>query len=83
MNGHRIGHLGGADDGRHVQVAVLRGGRADAHGFIGQQHVLLVEVGGGMHGDGFDAQLAARAQDAKRDFTAVGDNYFFEHGFLG
>ena len=32
-----------------------------------------VGVGGGMHGDGGDAQFAAGALDAQRDFAAVGD----------
>ena len=41
--------------------------------------MLLVEVGGGMHGDGLDAELAARAQNAQRDFAAIGDDYFFQH----
>ncbi len=47
--------------------------------FVGQQHVLEAVVGRGVHGDGLDAQLAAGAQDAQRDFAAVGDDDFFEH----
>ena len=27
-------------------------------------------------------ELAARAQDAQRDFAAIGDDDFFEHGVL-
>jgi hypothetical protein len=32
-----------------------------------------------VHGHGFDAQLAAGAQNAQRDLAAVGDNDLFEH----
>ena len=46
MNCDRVGHLGGADDGRHVEVR--QGGlrRSYADGLVGQQHVLGVEIGG-------------------------------------
>ena len=79
MDGDRVGDFGGADDGRHVQVAQRRGRRPDAHRFVGQQHVLEAGVGGGVHGDGLDAQLAAGAQDAQRDLAAIGDDDFFQH----
>ena len=71
MDAHRVGDLGRADDGRHVEVALLRRRRADAHRFVGQQHVLEVVVGRGMHGDRLDAELAAGAQDAERDLAPV------------
>ena len=58
----------------------MDGRRADAHGLVGEQHVLEVGVGGGMHGDGLDAELAAGAQDAQRDLAAVGDDDLVEHG---
>ncbi len=41
---------------------------------------LRLLVGGGVHGDGLDAELAAGAQDAKRDLAAVGDDDLVEHG---
>jgi hypothetical protein len=34
-----------------------------------------------MHRDGRDAELLAGAQDPERDFAAIGDEDFFEHGF--
>ena len=37
---------------------------ADAHRFVGEQHVLEVGVGGRVHGHGLDAELAAGALDA-------------------
>jgi hypothetical protein len=35
-------------------------------------------VGGGVHGDGGDAEFLAGALDAQRDFAAVGDEDFVE-----
>ena len=64
MNRHRVGHLGGADDRRHVQVASGGGRRTDANGFVGQADVLEVAIHGGMRGHGADAQLPAGAQNA-------------------
>ncbi len=79
MDGDRVGHLGRADDGRHVQIALERGGRADADRFVGQQNVLEVAVGLGVHGDRLDAELAAGAQDAQRDLAPVGDQNLLDH----
>ena len=79
MDGDRIGYLRGADDRRHVQVAQRRGRRADADRLVRQQHVLQIGIGGGVHGDGLDAQFAAGAQDAQRDFAAIGDDDFLQH----
>ena len=59
VDGLGVGHLGGRDDGRHVQVALRRGGWADADGLVGQAHVLGVAVGLGIDDDGLDAHLAA------------------------
>jgi hypothetical protein len=32
-----------------------------------------------VRGHGLDAQLAAGAQYAQRNFATIGDNYFFQH----
>ncbi len=80
MDRHRVGDLGGADDRRHVEIAPRRGRRPDAHRLVREQHVLQAVVGGGVHGDGLDAELAAGAQDAQRDLAAVGDDDLLEHG---
>ena len=48
-------------------------------GLVRQQHVLGIGVGGRMHRHGLDAELAAGAQDAQRDFAAIGDDDFLEH----
>ena len=75
----RVGDLGGADDGRDVEVAVARGRRADAHRLVGEHHVLRVRVGLRMDGDRLDAHFAAGALDAQRDLAAVGDEDLLEH----
>ena len=67
VDGYGIGDLGGADDGGHVEVALRRGRRPDADGFVGEQHVLLAGVGGRVHGHGLDAEFPAGALDAQRD----------------
>ena len=80
MDGVRAGDLGGAQHRRHAQVAVGAARRADADVLVGEPHVQRVLVGLGVHRDGADAQLAARADHAKSDLTAVGDQDLLEHG---
>jgi hypothetical protein len=82
VDGLGVGDLGGRDDGRHVEVALRRGRRADANGLVGQSHVLGVGVGLGVDRDRLDAEFAAGAQDAQGDFPAVGDQDLLEHGGL-
>ncbi len=79
MDRLRVGDFGRGDDLGHVEVAV--GGRrgTDAHRFVGHGDVLEVAVDGGMHRDRADAQRVARAQDAQRDFTTVGNDDFIQH----
>ena len=73
------GDLGGADDRRHVQVAVGAARRTDADVLVGEPHVQRVLVGLGVDGDRLDAELAAREDDAQRDLAAVRDQDFLEH----
>ena len=79
MNGVGAGDLRGADDRRHVQVAVGAARGPDADVLVGKPHVQRVLVGFGIDGDRLDAQLAARHDDAHRDFAAVGDQNFLKH----
>src|SRR5258708_39707590 len=79
MNRDRIGHLGGADDGRHIQIRQGRLRRSDTDGLVREQHVFRIEVGGRMHGDGLDSELATGTQDAESDLAAIGDDDFFDH----
>jgi hypothetical protein len=80
VDGVGVGHLGRADDRRDVEVARGGGGRADADRLVGEQHVLEVAVGGRVDRNGADAELMAGAQDAQRDFAAVGNDELVEHG---
>ena len=79
MNRVGAGDLGGAEDRRHAQVAVGAARRTDADVLVGEPHVQRVLVRLGVDGDGLDAQLAAGADDAQRDLSAVGDQDFLEH----
>ena len=78
MHGIRAVRDGGRDDVRHVQVRLLARGRADAHGLVGDLHVQGVLVRGRVHGDGLDAHLAARADDAHGNLAAVRDEHLVD-----
>ena len=57
-----------------LQVARRAGERRpDVDGPVGEPDVQRVAVGGRVHGDGLDPELAAGADDADRDLAAVGD----------
>src|SRR5204863_7087082 len=73
------GDLGGADDGRDVQVRFLGRRRADAHRLIGELDVQRVGVGQRVHRHRLDAKLAAGADHAQRDLAAVRDQNALEH----
>ena len=81
---HRVGagDLAGGEQPRHVEIALARGRRADAHAFVGEPHMHGVGVGGRMHRHGRDAELLAGAQHPQRDLAAVGDQDLFEHQSL-
>src|SRR6056297_194678 len=80
MDGRRAGHFAGGNDGGDRQVAVGRGGRSDADGFVCHAHMHRVGVRSGMHRDRRNAHLSAGTDDAQRDFTAVCDQDLVEHG---
>src|SRR5262249_12333811 len=79
MNRFCVGHLRGTDDRGDIQVALTGRRRPDAHRLVRQPYVLGVRVGFRMHGNGLDAQLAARALDPQGDLASVGYENFFEH----
>ena len=79
MHGVGAGDLAGGEQRRNVEIAVARGGRADADALVGEPHMHGVLVGGRMHGDRRDAELLAGAQHAQRDLAAVGDQDLVEH----
>ena len=79
MDRLRVGDFGGRDDRGHVEIA-FRGRRGtDADRFVGHADVLEVAIDSGMNGDRADAERMARAQHAKRDLAAVGDDDLVEH----
>ena len=79
MNGVGAGDFGGADHGRHVQVAVGAARRADADVLVGEADVQRVFVGLRVDRDRLDAELAAGEDDPHRHFAAVRDQNFLEH----
>ena len=79
---HRLrpGDLGRGDDRGHVQIALGRRRRADAHALVGHAHPHARGVRLRVHGHGGHAHLAAGADHAQRDLAAVGDEDLVEHG---
>jgi len=61
------------------QIAVGAFGATNADRFISELNVKRLDVGLRIDGEGLDAHFAASADDAKRDFTAVGDEDLLDH----
>ena len=61
------------DDQVGAEVTLPRRRRAQTHRLVGGYDVRGVDVGVGVHGDRLDAKIAAGADDAQGDLTAVGD----------
>ncbi len=80
VDGRGAGAARGGDDGRGIEIGAGALGGADGVGGVGQAHVQRVAVGRGIDRDGADAEAPAGADDADRDFAAVGDQDGFEHG---
>jgi hypothetical protein len=70
---------GSRDDGFDREVAFSHGGRADTDGLVGHLDVHRVDIRVGMDRHRPNAELPARAQNAARDFPAVGHQYLAEH----
>jgi hypothetical protein len=83
VDGVDVSDFSGADDAIGAKVTIGALGAADADRFIGQLHVQGLDVGLGIDGEGFYAQLSASTYDAQSNFTAIGDQYFLNHGRLG
>ena len=78
VDGFGVGDFGGGDDARDVEVRLGAVRRADAERLVGVADVEALGVGLAVYGDGFNAHLAAGADDADGDFAAVGYQYFIE-----
>ena len=74
-----VADLGRAHDALDFQITVRARRRADANRFVGKLHVQGIDVGIGINRERADAELFACANNAQRDFTAVGNQDFFEH----
>ena len=79
VNGLGIRHLGGRDDGGHVQIGQRRRRGADAHGLLGQLDVLGVAVSLRIDHHSLDAQFMAGTLDTEGDFATIGDKNLFKH----
>ena len=79
MNSVNIGDLRGRDDAISPQITVRATRTANADRLIGQLHMKRLNIGLGVNGEGLDTKLATGADDAKGDFTAVGDEDFLDH----
>ena len=74
----RVCLSGGFQNGRNIEIAFLRGRRADPNGFIRQAHVQSAGIGIGKHCNGPVAHRFRRAGNAASNFAAVGDKDFLE-----
>ena len=80
VDGFGVGHLGGGNDGRHVEVALRRRSGADTDRLVGQFDVFGLAVSLGIHHHGLDAEFTAGALDTQGNFAPVGNQDLFEHG---
>src|SRR5262249_27548747 len=74
-----VGNFGSADEPIDLEVAVCRCRRADAYGFVGEAEVRRPAVRFAIHGDNFNAEITARADDPQCDFTAIGHKNSLKH----
>ena len=80
MDGLGAGGHRRRQDGRHIQVAVLYRGRADADALVGKAHMKSLPVRLRKDRHRGDAHLLAGADDPHRDLAPVGDEYFCKQG---
>jgi len=73
MDGIGLRDLGRGEDVRNAEIGFGRGRRADADRLVGEPHMHRRRIGGRVHGNGADAEVARSAVDAERDLAAVGD----------
>src|SRR5207253_10196564 len=78
VNRRGASDFSGRDDCRDVQVRQVGRRRTDANAFVGQTQMHQLFVGSRVNRDGLDAHFLAGAQDPQGNFTAVGDQDFFQ-----
>ena len=74
-----VADFGRAHDAIDLQITIGARRRADADRFVGQLHMERIDVRLGVNRERADAEFLAGANDAQRDFAAIGDQDFFEH----
>ena len=79
MDRVRARDLGGRDQARDLEIRLARRRRPDAHVVVGEADVERLAIGLRVDGHRLNAELAARADDSKRDLAAIGDQNFLEH----
>jgi len=79
MDGLDIRDLSGADDRRNIEIAFSRTRWPDADRLVGEAYRQRVTIGFTVDGDGADSKFLARADHAKSDFSAIGDQNLIEH----
>ena len=80
VNGIGAGLLGRGDQLVDVQVALGGGLPAQREGLVGHADVRGIGIRLGVHRDGGDALVLCGADDADRDFAAVGDHHLLDGG---
>ena len=83
VNGVRAALGRGVQDFVRDEITLRGGGRPDRIGVVGVLDVQGGPVGVRIDRDRLDAEFAAGANHAHRDFAPVGDEHPFEHGRLG
>src|ERR1700732_4787716 len=79
MNGFGPTMFGNVQDLVNPQVGVRGGRRSDGIGFVGFADVKRGSIDVGVNGYGGDPHLVARANDADRYCSSIGDKNLLEH----
>ena len=79
MNRIDVADFGRAHDAIDLQITFRARRRADADRFVRQLDVQRIDVRLGINREGANAEFFAGANDAQRNFAAIGDQNFFEH----
>src|SRR5205807_8292573 len=82
INGVDVAHFRGAHDPIDLQITFRARRRADANCFVGKLHEQRIDVRVRINRKRANAELLARANDAQRNLTAIGNQDLFEHPLL-
>src|SRR5579864_1834136 len=79
MDGINICDLGRTNDSRDIQVALRRARWANADGFVGKSNRKGIAIGLTVDRNCADAEFLTGADNAKRNFSAIGNEDFIKH----